>query len=92
MVHLHPHLFFLPFIVAFGLVGTLITIVPYWIIFRKAGFSPWLAILMFLPLLNILLLYYIALAQWKVIPVAPVYPAGYPPNYPPPPAGPVYPG
>ena len=26
---------------------------PFWTIFKKAGFSPWLSLLIFLPLINI---------------------------------------
>jgi hypothetical protein len=92
MYHAYPHFFLFPFMLGFGLVGAVISIVPYWIIFRKAGFSPWLALIMFLPLVNILLLYYIALAEWRVVPIAPVYPPSYPPNYPAPPSGPVFRG
>ena len=39
-------------------------LIPYWKIFGKAGFSPWLSLLMFLPLVNIGLLYFLAFSDW----------------------------
>lgn len=81
--------FFAPFFV-FPVIGIVILagILPYWFIFKKAGFSPWLCILMFLPLVNLIVLYVVAFSQWRVVPVPygyamqPPPPSGYPP-YPP---------
>ena len=99
-----PHLAYLmPIIFGFALVFIAIMLIPLWQICKKAGFSPWLSLLIFVPLGPILLLYVLAFATWKVVPVAQavgpyppaVYPpAGYPaaaPQYPPatpPPADP----
>lgn len=41
-------------------------LIPYWFIFKKAGFSPWLAVLMALPLANIVVLYILAFTPWNV--------------------------
>ena len=41
-----------------------IVIVPYWMIFRKAGYSPWLSLLMMLPLVNIVMLYFLGFSDW----------------------------
>jgi hypothetical protein len=60
-------LVFLIFLLPITVVGVL----PYWFIFKKAGFSPWLAVLMFLPLANLVILYVIAFSPWKVIPSPP---------------------
>lgn len=54
-----------------GLISSLVLVIPFWFIFKKAGFSPWLAVLMFVPLANIIILYVIAFSQWKVVPVPP---------------------
>jgi hypothetical protein len=54
-----------------GLIFTVAMVVPYWFIFKKAGFSPWLSVLMFVPLANIIILYVVAFSPWKVIPVPP---------------------
>ena len=41
-----------------------IGIIPFWKIFGKAGFPQWLALLMLVPLLNVILLYYVAFTHW----------------------------
>jgi hypothetical protein len=46
-----------------------IVMIPCWIILKKAGFSPWLALLCIVPSLGTLvLLYVLAFAEWKVVP------------------------
>jgi hypothetical protein len=45
--------------------------------------SPFLSLLMLLPLVGIVMLYVLAFSEWRVVP-APTYGAGYPPAYPPP--------
>jgi hypothetical protein len=42
-----------------------VIILPYWKIFQKAGFTPALSILMLVPLVNLILLYYVAFSDWK---------------------------
>jgi len=64
------------------LVGLAIIIVPFWFICKKAGFSPWLSLLNIVPFGNLILVYVLAFAQWKVMPIPPMV---YPPPYPPPP-------
>ncbi len=70
-------------LVPFFIIVTAIVLIPYWVIFRKAGFTPWLSLLMFVPLGNIIMLYVLAFSQWKVVPVQAAYPQAYPPTYPP---------
>lgn len=95
-----PHLaYLLPFAFLFGLVMAALVLIPLWRICGKAGFTPWLSLLIFVPLGAPILLYVLAFARWRVVP-APQLGAGYPPyppaanypvvNYPPaqPPAGP----
>ena len=67
------------------LVCLAIIIIPFWFICKKAGFSPWLSLLNIVPMGNLVLLYVLAFAQWKVVPVPPM---GYPPPYPQPPLPP----
>lgn len=45
-----------------------ILIIPYWFIWKKAGFTPWFSLLMFIPLVNLIMLYVLAFSQWKVVP------------------------
>lgn len=42
-----------------------IAVIPYWKIFGKAGFSPALSLLIIVPLANLIVLYYVAFAEWK---------------------------
>lgn len=55
-----------------------VLVIPYWFIWKKAGFSPWLSLLMFIPMVNLVMLYVLAFTQWKVVPapqpVLPYYP------------------
>jgi hypothetical protein len=60
-----------------------IVIVPFWFICKKAGFTPWLALLNLVPLGGLILMYVLAFAEWKVVPAPQaVYPppAPYPPQ------------
>lgn len=41
-----------------------IFIVPCWLIFRRAGWSPWLSLILFVPGAAIILLWVFALAPW----------------------------
>jgi hypothetical protein len=68
----------------FGMIILILVIIPHWLIFKKAGFSPWLSLLMFVPLVNIFMLYFLAFARWNVVPAAMVYPAPPPVPYQPP--------
>ena len=48
------------------IVLAVIILPPFWTIFKKAGFSPWLSLLIFLPLINIIVLYTVAFSKWKI--------------------------
>jgi hypothetical protein len=50
------------------LVALAVVIVPCWFICKKAGFSPWLSLLNIIPPGNLILLYVLAFAEWKVVP------------------------
>jgi hypothetical protein len=45
-----------------------IAIVPFWFILKKAGFSPWLSLIYIIPLGNLFLYYFLAFAEWNVVP------------------------
>ena len=78
--------YLLPIFLIAGLVFVALILFPLWRICGKAGFSPWLSMLVFLPLGPLILLYVLAFVHWRVVP-APMLGTGYPP-YPPPPAYP----
>ncbi|HTV06392.1 MAG TPA: hypothetical protein VME86_13565 [Acidobacteriaceae bacterium] len=52
------------------IVGFIIAIIPYWMIWKKAGFSPWFSLLIFIPIVNIIAIYALAFSEWKVVPVS----------------------
>ena len=39
---------------------------PFWMIFKKAGFSPWLSLLIYAPVINLITLYVVAFSKWKI--------------------------
>ena len=43
-----------------------IYVIPYWMIFKKAGFAPALSLLMVIPGVKLIVLYVIAFSDWKV--------------------------
>ncbi|HUX28044.1 MAG TPA: hypothetical protein VMV39_04620 [Terracidiphilus sp.] len=57
-----------------------VTLPPYWMIFKKAGFSPWLALTMLVPLVNVIVLYVVAFSTWRVVPTAPPFVQPLPPQ------------
>ena len=79
------------YLVVFLVVITAI-IIPTWFICKKAGFSPWLAFIVAIPFGGLVLLYVLAFADWKVVPVQQaLYPPAYPPPFPPAPPAPPLP-
>jgi hypothetical protein len=86
--------YLIPLFGIMALIGIAIVLIPLWQICKKAGFSPWLSLLVLLyPVGGLILLYVLAFARWKVVPIAQpgMYPPAYPPAYPPsayPPAAP----
>ena len=57
-----------PLIGSIELIGLLflsaLIIFPYWKIFRKAGFPTWLSLLTVIPIVDLVVLYYVGLAKW----------------------------
>jgi len=46
------------------LVFAALIIVPFWFIFKKAGYPPWLGLLMGVPIVNLAMLYFLAFSDW----------------------------
>ena len=46
------------------LIGAIIAIIPFWRICDRVGLSPWLSLLLLIPLANIIFVYYVAFAEW----------------------------
>jgi hypothetical protein len=49
------------------LILLILVVIPYWKIFGKAGFSSWLALLILVPIVNLVMLYFLAFADWPVL-------------------------
>ena len=43
----------------------LLVVIPFWQIYKKAGMSPALSILMIVPIVNLVMLYVLAFSQWR---------------------------
>jgi flagellar basal body-associated protein FliL len=85
---MHATMVMIPIFLVIGLVCLAIIVIPFWFICKKAGFSPWLTLLNIIPVGNLVLIYVLAFAEWKVVPAPQqVY---YPPQppYPQPPLPP----
>lgn len=52
-------------VVIVGFVG-LVAILPFWMIFSKAGFSGWMSLTQIVPLVNVIALFYLAFAEWPI--------------------------
>lgn len=53
-----------PFAAILTLLFLAFIIIPFWFIFSKAGYSRWLSFLMVVPIVNIILLYFLAFSNW----------------------------
>ncbi|SMB80350.1 conserved hypothetical protein [Desulfonispora thiosulfatigenes DSM 11270] len=42
-------------------------IIPFWQIFTKAGYPGWLCFFLFIPLINIVVLFFLAFSDWPSI-------------------------
>ncbi len=60
------------------IVGILLTVLPFWKICAKAGFPGPLALLMLVPIANIILPFYLAFADWPALRQAGARPPGIP--------------
>ncbi len=49
------------------LIVGLIIVLPFWKILGRAGFPPWLSLLMIVPVLNIIMIYFVAFAEWPAM-------------------------
>lgn len=49
-----------------ALLGAGLVVIPACLICRKAGYIPWIGVLALVPLVNLVLFYFIALARWPV--------------------------
>ncbi len=55
----------MPELLIIAIIGIII-VLPNWKVFSKAGFSGWWSLLMIVPIMNVLLEYYLAFAEWPI--------------------------
>ncbi len=55
------------FILMGGILGAILTIVPFWKICSKAGFPGALSLLLLIPVVSVILPFYIAFAKWPAL-------------------------
>ena len=54
-------------LIGFALVfGGMAVILPFWMIFSKAGFSGWMSLTQIIPIVNVVALFYLAFAEWPI--------------------------
>lgn len=53
-----------PFGLIMCLIFVILIILPFWFIFSKAGYSKWLSLLLVVPMVNIVMLYFLAFSTW----------------------------
>jgi hypothetical protein len=57
--------FGIPELIIVAILG-IIFVLPYWKIFSKAGFSGWLSLTQIIPFINIIMVFYLAFAEWPI--------------------------
>ncbi len=48
-------------------VMALIAVIPFWRISARVGLSPWLSLLIVVPLANLIFIYYLAFGDWPAV-------------------------
>ena len=48
----------------FWLIAIIIAIIPFWRICARVGYSPWLSLLIAIPLVNLIFIYFLAFSDW----------------------------
>jgi hypothetical protein len=54
-------------ILAIAVSMIVLTVFPFWLIFTKAGFPGWYSLGMLFPILNLVLIFFLAFAKWPAI-------------------------
>jgi len=50
-----------------GTIGLFVVVIPFWMICSKAGFPGWISLAVLFPVLNIVLLFFLAFAEWPAL-------------------------
>jgi hypothetical protein len=46
------------------IIVAIIAVIPFWRICKRIGYSPWLSLLILVPLVNLIFIYVLAFSQW----------------------------
>ena len=50
----------------FMFLGGVVVVLPFWMIFSKAGFPGWMSLTQLIPIVNVVALFYLAFAEWPI--------------------------
>lgn len=53
-----------PFAVVAWLVIAAVIVIPFWKICARVGFTPWLSLLVLIPIANLVFIYFLAFSPW----------------------------
>ena len=48
------------------LIGAILIVIPFWRICKRVGHSEWLSLLLLVPLVNIIFVYWLAFGDWPI--------------------------
>ncbi|QDT95574.1 hypothetical protein [Gimesia aquarii] len=54
-------------LIIIGFISIFFTVIPFWMICSKAGFPGWISLAVLTPVLNIVLLFFLAFAEWPAL-------------------------
>jgi hypothetical protein len=54
-------------IIVLGLIFGLLLLVPFWQIFKKAGYAPALSLMLLIPYVNVAIFLWLAFSDWPVL-------------------------
>jgi hypothetical protein len=49
------------------LIIAVVAVIPFWRICARVGYSPWLSLLILVPLVNLFFIYYLAFSEWPAL-------------------------
>lgn len=54
-------------LIIIGIIAIFFTVIPFWMICSKAGFPGWISLAVLIPVLNLVLLFFLAFAEWPAL-------------------------
>ncbi|MBS0380760.1 MAG: hypothetical protein JSS29_19950 [Proteobacteria bacterium] len=50
----------------FGIIYIVVAVIPFWRICKRVGLSEWLGLLIIVPIVNIIFIYWLAFTDWPI--------------------------